>query len=132
MIWFFNNNGWIDIVWLGYDIRIDILTFLLCFILFLAVVFLLYRFYSFLLALILGVFGIFKASESKRYEKEIEKYETVVEFFTAFTKAINDKDLNEARSLQKKIDSLLQNEELKNEMLIQIEKESGKSLIINK
>lgn len=121
LAWFFNNNGFIDITWLGFQIQIDILTFILLFILLLTIIFLIYRFYSCIIAIFLGIFGIFKVNELKKRDKEIKKYEEIINAVKNYTKSINSSEIKQAKSWQKKIYSLLKDNELKEELLIQIE-----------
>ena len=121
LVWFFNNNGLISIIWLGFEIKIDVLTCLLLFILSLTIIFLIYRFYSFIISIFLGIFGIFKVNELKKRDKEIKKYETLVDCIQNYVKAINAKEIKEAQSWQKKIYSLIKNDELKQALLSQIE-----------
>ncbi len=120
LIWFFNNNGWINITWLGYEVKIDILTFLLTFILVVGILFIIYRLFFLIISLILGFFGIFKTDELKKRDKIIKKYEDFIELITNYVQAANLHDLKEAKSWQKKIHSLLKNNDLKKALIEQI------------
>lgn len=120
LIWLINNNGLINITWLGYKVQIDILTSLLAFAFFMGVMFLIYRFVRLLISLTLGFFGIFKIDKLKRARKLLRKYENEEELITQYLTAVNENDLKEAKSLQKKIYSSLGNKDLKDVLLKQI------------
>lgn len=121
LIWFFNNNGTINIIWLGFEAKIDILTFLLISILAIGILFIIYRLFWFIISLFLGLFGIFKTDQLKKKDKEIKKYEELVTLFTSYIKAFNKRDLKDAKSKQKQIHSLIKNDELKEVLITQIE-----------
>lgn len=112
LAWLFNNNGLITIVWLGYEVKIEILIFFLCSILLSGVLLLIYKFFSSVISLILGIFGIFRPDELKKREKIIRKYGDALEAMTQYFLAVNKGDLRSAKSDQKKINSLLKDYQL--------------------
>lgn len=112
LVWFINNNGWISIVWLGHEVKIDILTFILASILLSGILLLTYRIFSSIISLILGIFGIFCPSELKKREKIIKKYGSAIDAITQYVKAINTSELRIAKSEQRRIYSLLKDQEL--------------------
>jgi hypothetical protein len=112
--WFFNNNGWIKIIWLGYEVKIDILTFLIALALALLILFIIYRFFVTIASLILRISGLFKTNELKKRDKEIKKYHEIVEYFTKYLQSLNLEDFDKAKSWQKKIYNVLKDNLIKN------------------
>jgi hypothetical protein len=121
LTWFFNNNGWIIITWLGHEVKVDILTFTLLFILTIGLLFIAYRIFFSIISLILGFFGIFKANELKKRDKVIKKYEEIIPLITSYTQANVKKDIKEAKYQEKKIYSILKNKELRDSLIKQTE-----------
>ena len=112
--WFFNNNGWIKIIWLGYEVKIDILTFLIALALALLILFIIYRFFVTIASLILRISGLFKTNELKKRDKEIKKYHEIVEYFTKYLQSLNLEDFDKDKSWQKKIYNVLKDNLIKN------------------
>ena len=112
LVWFSNHNGWISIVWLGYEVKIDILTFILCFILICGITLLIYKITSSLIRGVLKFFGLFKPNELKKRDKIIKRYEEAVHLFAGYVKSVNLNDLKEAKVKQKQIYSLIKDDQL--------------------
>ncbi len=66
IIWLFNNNGSIVVIWLGYQIKIDILIFAIGFSLFLSALFIVCRIFYGLISMLLKLSGIFKVDQVKK------------------------------------------------------------------
>jgi hypothetical protein len=113
LIWFFNNNGWVQVVWLGHLVKIDVLTLVISSLISLWLLYLIYQFSKFILSIINSFFGIFKTNELKKKNKEIEKYEYIIDLIKNYLKALNLKNIKEAKNQQKKINSKSKNQELK-------------------
>ncbi len=117
MIWLFNNNGWINVVWLNHETKIDILTFSIGFVLLLGGLFIFYRFCYFLISLILGVLGIFKIDQLKKRDKLIDKYDVAIDLIAQYIDNSSKGEKVDAIKIQKKISSLLKNKKLKNALV---------------
>jgi uncharacterized membrane-anchored protein len=116
VVWLLDNGGSIAILWLGYEVQVDIMTAISLTILFALIVFLL----SYLLARILSFrFPKFlKVFSQKSHVRKLEKLESKdqegLEILTKILLAIELGDLRIAKSLQKKAKNLVRNSDLNN------------------
>jgi len=122
LIWLFNNNGWINIIWLGMEVKINIMTFLIALIFAIGILFFIYRFFRFIISLFLGLFGIFKTNELKKRDRVIKKYEEIIALIISYFKAVNSNNIKEAKFKQKQIYSLSKNNALKEVLIEQTNK----------
>ena len=120
LIWFVNNNGWINITWLGYEVKFDILTFLFAVAFVVGVLFLIQRIINRVISWVLELLG-FKADQLKKRDKIIKKYEDAVLLLVVYVNSINSGKIKEAKSKQKEIHSLLKNDDLRDAMLNQVD-----------
>lgn len=114
LVWLINNNGLVLITWLGYEIRVDVLTSILLasfFIILLLAI-------SYLLARILAVRfprflrKLFKKSYVKSLEKIIHKNNQSFDIITELMLALEANDQKKTKKLSKKLFKSLKNEEL--------------------